>query len=79
MLAGVVPSGTTDGWSRHHLPVPVWDRLGDMPAEFGPWQTIWKRHRRNSGDGTWDKILPGCSRKLTPEAKWIGRSQSTRR
>lgn len=29
----------------------------DVPAEFGPWQTIWKRHRRYSGDGTWDTIL----------------------
>lgn len=25
--------------------------------EFGPWQTVWKRHRRYSGDGTWDKVL----------------------
>lgn len=29
----------------------------DVPAEFGPWQTLWKRHRRYSGDGTWDAIL----------------------
>ena len=29
----------------------------DVPAEFGPWQTVWKRHRRYSGDGTWDSIL----------------------
>lgn len=29
----------------------------DVPSEFGPWQTIWKRHRRCSGDGTWDRIL----------------------
>ena len=29
----------------------------DVPEEFGPWQTVWKRHRRYSGDGTWDKIL----------------------
>lgn len=29
----------------------------DLPAEFGPWQTVWKRHRKFSGDGTWDKIL----------------------
>lgn len=29
----------------------------DVPAEFGPWQTLWKRHRRYSGDGTWDRIL----------------------
>jgi transposase len=28
------------------------------PAEqFGPWQTVWKRHKRFSTDGTWDKIL----------------------
>lgn len=25
--------------------------------EFGPWQTVWKRHRRYSADGTWDKVL----------------------
>lgn len=29
----------------------------DLPAEFGPWQTVWKRHRRLAGDGTWDKVL----------------------
>jgi len=30
----------------------------DLPAEvFGPWQTVWKRHRRYAGDGTWDKVL----------------------
>lgn len=29
----------------------------DLPACFGPWQTVWKRHRRFSGDGTWDAIL----------------------
>ena len=28
----------------------------DLPDSFGPWQTIWKRHRRFSSDGTWDKI-----------------------
>jgi transposase len=29
----------------------------DVPASFGPWQTLWKRHRRYSGDGTWDRVL----------------------
>jgi transposase len=29
----------------------------DLPSSFGPWQTVWKRHRRFSGDGTWDKIF----------------------
>jgi len=37
----------------------VRDRLSGRAgsAEFGPWQTIWKRHRCHSGDGTWDSIL----------------------
>ena len=29
----------------------------DLPADFGPWQTVWKRHHRVSTDGTWDVIL----------------------
>lgn len=40
----------------------------DLPAEFGPWQTVWKRHRKFSGDGTWDKLLA----KLLAEADAAG-------
>lgn len=29
----------------------------DLPAEFGPWQTVWKRHHKWSVDGTWDRVL----------------------
>jgi transposase len=29
----------------------------DLPTDFGPWQTVWKRHRRFAADGTWDAIL----------------------
>ncbi len=29
----------------------------DLPEHFGSWKTVWKRHRRSSGDGTWDKVL----------------------
>ncbi len=29
----------------------------DVPAVFGPWQTIWTWHRRMSAEGTWDAIL----------------------
>ncbi|MGW6378466.1 transposase [Rhodococcus sp. NPDC055112] len=29
----------------------------DLPAEFGPWQTVWKRQRRYACDGTRDEIL----------------------
>ena len=28
-----------------------------MPNDFGPWQTVWKRHRAWAADGTWDRIL----------------------
>jgi transposase len=28
----------------------------DLPGEVGPWQTVWRRHRRFSADGTWDGI-----------------------
>lgn len=40
----------------------------DLPEQFGPWQTVWKRHRRFSNDGTWDKIL----RQLQVEADAAG-------
>jgi transposase len=29
----------------------------DVPREFGPWQTVWKRHAKFSRDGTWDRVL----------------------
>jgi transposase len=30
---------------------------GDFPEHFGSWKTVWKRHRRYSRDGTWDRVL----------------------
>src|SRR5665647_2994771 len=29
----------------------------DLPAQFGPWQTVWKRLPRFSTAGTWDMDL----------------------
>jgi transposase len=29
----------------------------DLPARFGPWKTVYERHRRSSADGTWDGIF----------------------
>ena len=29
----------------------------DLPADFGPWQTVWKRHHRWSLDGTYDEMF----------------------
>ena len=40
----------------------------DLPSNFGPWQTVWKRHHRFSGDGTWDRIHA----KLVSEADAAG-------
>ena len=28
----------------------------DLPAEFGPWQTVWERHQRFCLEGTYDRI-----------------------
>jgi transposase len=29
----------------------------DLPEEFGPWQTVWKRHHRFSIDGTYQQMF----------------------
>ena len=29
----------------------------DLPAGFGPWQTVWKRHHRFSFDGTYQRMF----------------------
>lgn len=29
----------------------------DLPAGYGPWKTVYNRHRRWSGDGTWELLL----------------------
>ena len=31
----------------------------DLPPEYGNWKTVYNRHRRWSGDGTWRKVLTG--------------------
>lgn len=41
----------------------------ELPPVFGPWQTVWKWHRRMAGDGTWDKVLGA----LTARADAIGK------
>jgi putative transposase len=32
-------------------------RWRDLPADFGPWQTVWKRHHRWTLDGTYDAMF----------------------
>jgi len=31
----------------------------DLPTAYGNWKTVYSRHRRWSGDGTWERILEG--------------------
>lgn len=41
----------------------------DLPEEFGPWQTVWKRHFRWSTDGTYQQIMDAVQAAgLLPEA-----------
>ncbi len=43
----------------------------DLPPVYGNWKTVYSRHRRWSGDGTWERILnglrAGCDREEAAE------------
>ncbi len=59
MLGDAVRAGVTTArcWKRSRGAFAP-DRRGVMwPAEFGPWQTLWKRHRRWSTDRTYQRIF----------------------
>lgn len=59
------------------------DRAGqpwrDLPTRYGPWKTVYNRHRRWSGDGTWEEILSrlqtGCDEE--EGADWAAAIDST--
>lgn len=38
---------------------PSWDGVQwrDLPERFGPWKTVYERHRLWSADGTWERLL----------------------
>jgi transposase len=51
-------------WIDHRLVINgvIWrTRSGspwrDLPGVYGNWKTVYNRHRRWSGDGTWERIL----------------------
>lgn len=65
-LAPLLPGGGRPGgrWSDHRTVINgilFRVRTGvpwrDVPSHYGPWKTVYKRHRRWSADSTWDKIL----------------------
>jgi len=37
-------------------------RVADVPSAYGPWKTVYNRHRRWSGDGTRERLLSGLQR-----------------
>lgn len=51
----------------------------DLPAEFGPWQTIWKRLNRWSGDGTLEQLLAAAhgDAEIAGELEWMVSVDST--
>jgi len=66
LLEPLMPAQPRQGhrWSDHRVIVDgVFHRTRtgtpwrDLPERFGPWQTVYNRHRRWSGDGTWEQIL----------------------
>ncbi|MEU2469359.1 IS5 family transposase [Streptomyces sp. NPDC012486] len=59
------PGGARGGrWSDHRrvingvlYRVRTGVQWRDLPERFGPWETVYKRHRRWSADGTWAMLL----------------------
>lgn len=51
----------------------------DVPAEFGPWKTLWKRHDRWSRDGTLDALLAAehSDAEVAGELEWAVSVDST--
>ncbi|MFE5909055.1 IS5 family transposase [Streptomyces wedmorensis] len=65
-LESLLPCGGTRGgrWSDHRrvingvlYRVRTGVQWRDLPERFGPWETVYKRHRRWSADGTWTMLL----------------------
>lgn len=40
----------------------------DLPERYGPWKTVYERHRRWSADGTWERLL----RQVQAQADAVG-------
>jgi len=73
LLEPHLPSPTTGKagrpWADHRRVVNavLWrTRAGaawrDVPSDYGPWKTVYNRHRLWSGDGTWERLLSGLQR-----------------
>ncbi|MEV6246849.1 IS5 family transposase [Streptomyces sp. NPDC051742] len=59
-----VSNGRCGRWRDHRQVINVIPhrvRTGvqwrDLPERFGPWKTVYERHRLRSADGTWGRLL----------------------
>lgn len=66
VLEPLLPSHPRQGrrWADHRTVINgVFARVRtglpwrDLPVGYGNWKTVYNRHRRWSGDGTWEEIL----------------------
>jgi Transposase and inactivated derivatives len=87
-LEPLLPVGGRQGrpWADHRtvingvfFRVRTGDPWRDLPSLYGPWKTVYNRHRRWSGDGTWEEILEalqtGCDQDEGPD--WAAAIDST--
>jgi transposase len=65
-LEPLLPAHPRQGhrWNDHRVVVDgIFHRVRagcpwrDLPDRFGNWKTVYNRHRRWSGDGTWERVL----------------------
>ena len=67
VIEPLLPCTDGKGGGRYHDHRPIVEGIAykfrtgcpwrDVPREFGPWQTLWKRHDKWSADGTWARVL----------------------
>jgi transposase len=51
----------------------------DLPERFGPWKTVYERHRKWSADGTWERLFQQILAVADSEGEidWEGSVDST--
>jgi transposase len=51
----------------------------DLPERFGPWKTVYERHRLWSADGTWERVFtaPMAQADADEDLDWAVRVDST--
>jgi transposase/copper chaperone CopZ len=62
-----------DGIAYKHRTGVAWRKV---PAEFGPWQTLYARHVRWLADGTWARVATAAVGR--PEFAWLEAADSAR-